>query len=247
MDSMKSLEFQRKVVISQSMYFPWAGILEQIKLADVFVHYDDVQFARGFYNRVQIKTPHGIKWLTVPLRDRHRGQKIDETLVDNRTNWRDRHRELLRFSYRNSPYRDDMLQLVDEVFSKKIHYLSDVSRTSTLAIADYFRLSRDCFFADSRSVGIKGRSSQRLKDITSHFKGRVYITGHGARNYLDHELFENSDIEVRYMDYKINKYSQLYGEFTPFVSALDLIANCGTEGIIYLDSTTMNWRQFIQS
>ena len=35
------------VVISQSMYFPWVGMLEQIRLADVFVFYDDVQFSKA--------------------------------------------------------------------------------------------------------------------------------------------------------------------------------------------------------
>ncbi|MCA9907942.1 MAG: WbqC family protein, partial [Anaerolineae bacterium] len=66
-----------KLVISQSMYFPWAGLLEQIRLADTFVHYDDVQHTRGFYNRVQIKTGNGVRWITVPLRDWHQGQRID--------------------------------------------------------------------------------------------------------------------------------------------------------------------------
>lgn len=38
------------VVVSQLMYFPWIGILEQIKLCDVLVYYNDVQFSRGFFN-----------------------------------------------------------------------------------------------------------------------------------------------------------------------------------------------------
>ena len=45
-----------KVVISQSMFFPWVGFLEQLKLADVYVFYDDVQFSKGsFTNRVRVK------------------------------------------------------------------------------------------------------------------------------------------------------------------------------------------------
>ena len=45
-----------KVVISQSMFFPWVDFLEQLKLADLNVFYDDVQFSKGsFTNRVRIK------------------------------------------------------------------------------------------------------------------------------------------------------------------------------------------------
>ena len=41
------------------MYFPWVGLLEQVCSADCFVHYDDVQYVRGFCNRVQMKVPNG--------------------------------------------------------------------------------------------------------------------------------------------------------------------------------------------
>ena len=68
-----------QIVISQSMLFPWIGLMEQIRLADVFVHYNDVQFSKGsFVNRVQIKTSQGTKWMTVPLENLHLGQRINE-------------------------------------------------------------------------------------------------------------------------------------------------------------------------
>ena len=64
------------VVVSQSMYFPWCGLLDQIRQADVFVYYDDVQLVRGFCNRVQVKTLQGYKWITVPLLRKSQKQLI---------------------------------------------------------------------------------------------------------------------------------------------------------------------------
>ena len=41
-------------------------MFEQINFADIYVHYDDVQYSKGhFQDRVQIKTDKGFKWLTV--------------------------------------------------------------------------------------------------------------------------------------------------------------------------------------
>ena len=58
------------VVITQPMYFPWIGMLEQMRLADHFVSYAGAAFSKGgFTNRVQVKTANGVHWLTVPLRD----------------------------------------------------------------------------------------------------------------------------------------------------------------------------------
>jgi hypothetical protein len=233
------------VVISQSMYFPWVGLLEQVRLANAFVHYDDVQFTRGFYNRVQIKTAAGTAWLTVPTKNHHRGQNINEVQIDDSQDWRGHHRDLLRQMYAGAPFQKDMLGLVDDVFSQSVQTIGEVSRLSMMALADYFGLTVERSFRQSETLGIAGASSQRLFEITRALDGDVYITGHGAKNYLDHQLFENGGIEVRYMNYRLTPYPQLHGPFTPFVSALDLVANCGIGGAAYLRSGTISWKDFV--
>jgi hypothetical protein len=235
---------EKCVVISQSMYFPWVGLLEQIRLSDVFVYYDDVQFTRGFYNRVQVKTSRGPQWLTVPLRDQHRGQHIDQVVIDERIDWRSRHREILRRAYDTSSFRDEMLSLVDRVFEKPAETLADVSRASLMELAAYFGLVDERVFLCSTSLAIGGASSKRLHDIVLALKGTTYITGHGALNYLNHQLFEQSGIAVRYMRYRGTFYPQLHGEFTPYVTALDLVANCGRDGIRFIHSETVDWKEF---
>ena len=234
-----------KVVISQSMFFPWVGLLEQISLADIFIHYDDVQYTRGFYNRVQIKTANGIKWITVPLNNHRRGQLIDEVLVNNDTDWRRQHRDTLRQAYTKAPYSEEMLALVDEVFCKSKMTLFDVSRESIYALVRYFKLETNVQFMSSSDMNIIGSSSQRLRDLCVAVSADVYITGHGARNYLDHELFERSGIQVEYMKYKMIPYPQLHGDFTPYVSALDLVANCGKEGANVFKSNSIYWKDFL--
>lgn len=234
-----------KVVISQPMYFPWVGLFEQIQLSDTYVHYGDVQLTRGFYNRVQIKADQGSRWITIPLKDYHRGQLIDEVLVDNRINWREQHLNALRMAYRKAPYIDDMLYVVSLVFEKNIHSLADVSVASIVAVAEYFGLIEGRRFLNSRHFGIAGASSQRLHDIVCALGGDTYITGHGAANYLDHKLFERSGIRVEYMNYEKVAYPQLHGEFTPYVSILDLIANVGKDGGKYIRSGAIYWKEYL--
>ena len=47
------------------------------------------------------------------------------------------------------------------------------------------------------------------------------------------------------MKYNSVPYDQLHGTFTPFVSSLDLVANCGPEGQKVFSSNTINWRKKI--
>lgn len=228
------------------MYFPWVGLLEQVRLADVFVHYDDVQFSRGFYNRVQVKGQRGMSWITIPTKNYHRGQNIDAVQVDNDSGWREQHREVLRQAYLNSPFCSEMLGLVDKVFASGGVTVGEISRASILALVEYFAIGSHCLFLDSKTMQIGGASTQRLLDITSALSGGVYITGHGAKNYLDHKIFKNANIRVEYMDYRRMPYPQLHGEFTPYVTALDLVANCGRDGRKYLVSDTKYWEDFIK-
>ena len=56
------------VVILQPSYIPWRAYFDQIRRADVFMFYDDVQYdRRGWRNRNQYKTHHGKQWLTIPV------------------------------------------------------------------------------------------------------------------------------------------------------------------------------------
>ncbi|AFY94667.1 WbqC family protein [Chamaesiphon minutus] len=237
----------KKIVISQPMLFPWIGLFEQIRLADSYVHYDDVQFSKGsFVNRVQIKTVDGSKWLTVPLDGIKLGQEIREVRINDRQNWRESHLNLLKQVYAKALYKQDMLDLVSSVYSQPATTICDLSINSILAICKYFNLARSDKFLYSSRIGLEGTSSERVLDIVKYLDGNIYITGHGAKNYLDHFLFEESNINVEYMDYRKNTYPQLHGEFTPYVSTLDLIANVGTIGKEFINSETIYWKEAVK-
>jgi hypothetical protein len=236
----------KTVVISQPMFFPWVGMFEQMRLADAYVHYDDVQFSKGsFTNRVQIKTAKGVQWLTVPLRDLHLGQRIMEVAVDNRQDWRQKHLLTLSQAYAQAPFKDEMLSLVRQVYEKPADTISELAASSMMAIHGYFGFSRPTEFHWSSRMGIGGDSSARVLAVVKHLRGDVYVTGHGARHYMDHEWFEREGVRVEYIDYQKRPYPQLHGDFTPFVSTLDLVANAGRAGAEVFVSQTVPWREFL--
>jgi len=235
----------KKLVISQPMFFPWVGMLEQIRLADVYVYYDDVQFSKvSFTNRVQIKTADGFKWLTVPV-NIQLGQLICQVTTDGRRHWRANHLAFLEQTYHDAPFLTEMLALVRSVYEQPLTTIADVSIASTKALCIYFDLYNDTEFMISSDLHIEGRSSRRVLDIVEHVAGNIYITGHGAKDYLDHDLFEEHQVRVEYMDYQKQPYPQLYGSFTTYVSALDLVANVGKEGRSVITSPSVYWKDFL--
>ena len=224
---------------------PWVGLFEQLNLSDVFVHYDDVQLPTGknFNARVQFKTRDGFKWLSIPIQHHGKIANINEIRISYSEDWMKKHFNLIRENYSQTPYYQEMLDLLESMYNKQHEFLADLTIDSIEMIADYFGFARK--FVRSSELDVQGKSSQRLVDICMAFQASTYITGLGALKYIDHDLFEENNIALHYMDYQKQPYPQLHGEFTPYVSILDLIANCGKEGVKYICSNSVYWKDFI--
>lgn len=236
------------VAISQPMYFPWIGLFEQIRLADVFVHYTDVQYSKGgFMNRVQVKTNDGMRWMTVPLANARLGDRICDVRVNDRADWRRKHRDMLSQAYAGAEFLDDMLSVADRVFEQHDEHLEPITRGSVTRVVEYFEAAFDCEFMDARDLKVGGSGSDRVLSIVRALGGDTYITGHGARHYLDHEEFEANGVRVEYMDYQMLPYRQSHGEFVPYVTVLDLIAHEGKAGADFIQPRTKHWKEFLRN
>lgn len=232
------------VVISQPMLFPWPGMLEQVALADIHVHYDDVQFVRkSFTRRVQIKTPQGPAWLTIPTRAHRRDTLIADLVADDGQDWRTAMLRLLARTYARAPHVDAMLALVRGVIDRPDGLLAPLLIAGLETLAAAFGLADSTRFVRSGALEVPGRGSGRILAICRALGATRYVTGMGGLGYLDHAAFDAAGIVVDYMDYVRAPYPQLWGAFDPHVSALDLLANCGADaGRAVLQPRTMGWR-----
>jgi hypothetical protein len=217
------------VVILQPGYLPWLGFFDQLRRADVFVYYDDVQYDKhGWRNRNRIKTQTGPKWLTVPVR--HGGQGFQRTLdveIDARTSWQRKHVASIRQAYARAPFCDRYLPALEELIQRKWERLVDLDIACADVLAKWLGLQRR--IERSSMLGIEGERSERLLNICRHFGASTYVSGDSAQGYLDVALFERHGIAVEWQRFVHPIYPQLHGEFTPFLSALDLLFNRGDD------------------
>ena len=235
-----------RLVISQPMYFPWYGHLEQIKAADAYVFYDDVQFSKGsFTNRVQLLVDGVQQWLTLPVRLPRAAMAIQEIELNSDKDWKLAHLRKFHAAYRKAPYLSDAIALMESVFSAEGTSLSSIAIDSVKSLAAYFGLAETTTFMVSSELGIGGSGSERVLAICQHLEAGEYITGHGARNYLDQPSFERAGIEVSFLAYGLTPYRQLSQPFIPYVSGLDLVAMMGKEGRTAIGGSVVKWNQFI--
>ncbi len=232
----------------QPYYLAWYGFFEQIKFADIYVFYDDVQYVkRSLMSRVSIKTQSGSQWLSIPLSSVHQGDLIKDIQCFEKTNWREDHLNRLKEFYRNAPFFSEMYELASIILRNSDNMLISVTVTGILEICKYFGLDKNKIFIKSSDLNIKGEKTDRLLKISKELGAEIYLTGMGALNYLDYNLFEKNKINVEYIKYAKSNYPQGDLPFNPYVSILDLIAWTGNEGYTYFNSYPVHYFDFIKS
>jgi hypothetical protein len=225
----------RTVVVLQPGYLPWLGFFDQMRRSDVFVYYDDVRFDKhGWRNRNRVKSPAGPQWLTVPVLHHGKGQPlITETLIDARSDWPRKHIGTLRQNYARAPYVKQYLPELEELLNRPWTHIVELDIAVVDLMAGWLKLAPTVVRASALDIG--GSQSERLVNFCVHFGAQRYFTGSAARDYLDVEAFERRGIEVVWQEYQHPVYPQQYGPFVPYLSAIDLLLNCGDDSARILE------------
>ena len=86
----------------------------------------------------------------------------------------------------------------------------------------------------SSTIAIEGDTIGRLIKICRKFGADIFYEGAAGRDYIDTEAFSTAGVTVRFQDYHHPTYRQLHGEFTPYLSVIDLLFNHGPESLSIL-------------
>ena len=225
----------KKVAISQSNYIPWKGYFDNIASVDEFILYDDMQYTkRDWRNRNQIKTEHGLKWLSVPVEVKGKYfQKIKDTRIADKS-WNSNHLNIILQSYKNAPCFLEVKDFIGEIYSQcNFDYLSEVNHHFLTKIASYIGFNPKISW--SSEFDLKEDRNERLVSICKDLNATEYYSGEAAKFYLDDQLFKENNIKVNWYEndgYK--EYEQINGVFTHYVSIIDLLFHKGVNSKNYL-------------
>ena len=216
----------KKIAISQSNYIPWKGYFDLINRVDEFILYDDAQFTRrDWRNRNKLKTPQGLKWLTIPVDVKGKYfQKINETKISDK-GWTVKHWRQIKQNYAKAKNFKKYKDIFEELYlSCKEEYLSEINHKFIIAINQILGIKTKIRF--SSEFEIYGDQTVKLINICKQCNATIYISGPAAKGYFDEQLANKENIQVKWMNYENYKeYEQLHPPFEHGVTILDLILN----------------------
>jgi len=221
-----------RVAIMQPTYLPWCGYFGLMQAVDVFVLLDSVQFARrSWQQRNQIKAVNGAQWLSVPVLSKgKRDQLISEVEVDKTENFASTHRKTIEMSYAKTPYfnayADELLPLLDNPSPR----LSDLTMSLILWLKSQLGITTQVL--RSSELNGSGAKGELLASLCHELGASTYISPPGSKDYLDEtDAFEKIGLQVKYFDFEHPEYPQLFGDFMPYMSIIDMLFNCGERSL----------------
>jgi hypothetical protein len=224
------------VVILQPSYIPWRGYFDQIRRADLFIFYDDVQYDKhGWRNRNQIKTAHGKQWLTIPVHSKGvtEGIAIKDVRIDWSKPWSKTHLKSLTNSYSKAPCFGKYLSLLESFYERRDEFLADFTIVLSIVLARELGITSTRFMRSSEMPDIEGRKTDRVINILKRVGATYYICGPSASSYMEPEKFDAAGIPFEYMQYNYPEYPQLYPPYDPYVTILDLLFMAGKDALKY--------------
>ena len=225
----------KRICIHQPDFVPWLGFFHRLLLCDTYVVLDDVQFLRrGWHHRDKIKTRQGEAWLSLSIARDDYHQLISQIELSPGLGWIDDHLNLLKENYQFAPCFNKFFPSIEKIYRSGFRKMMEFNMTFLRFFFELFGVRAEIIF--SSKLNVPGKSSEKLLNLVNAVGGTRYLSGTGAKAYLDESIFQKAGIPVQWQVFQHPVYPQLHGDFIPGLSCLDILFNCGAESRKVLES-----------
>ncbi len=193
---------------------------------------DEVQLAdRAFQHRNNFLTKDGkIKMLTINIHKKDYRDKFIKNLKISNPNWNIEHKNFIIENYKNSPFFDEIMPFVESVFDLKTNFLIDILEQSFICSLKLFDIETAVIKMSDLNYDKSKHKSELILELVEKSGSKTYLSGIGAKDYLNVTDFENNGIDIIYQEFSHPEYNQKNkSEFTAGLSCLDMLFNEGIQ------------------
>lgn len=225
----------RLVAIHQPNFFPWLGLFDKLRRADVFIVLDDVQYPKtggSWSNRVRALIQGEARWLTAPVdRAFHGTRKINQLHFSAREAWRERLVRSLVMAYRRAPCFEETMSALEPLLRSPVDNVAEYNIQAITALAGHIGLRAPQLLRSSAWPTELG-GTDRLVELTRRVGGDGYLCGGGAQGYQQDAAFAAAGLGLVYQRFTPIAYPQ-HGSacFVAGLSVIDAAMNLGWSGV----------------
>ena len=213
---------------NQPYFFPFPGFFYKAYLSDILVILDSVQFPRGttWITRNRFKNNQGTLWMTVPVKKKGLGlQNISDVRICHDDRWGKKHSQSIKSAYLKAPYYKEHMPFVEKLYSLRFESLMDLNLEIIRYLIKHLQVHTPMILLSELNIQAKG--NRLVVEICKTLGASTFLTQSAAAKYLDEDVFKAEGISLKTFKPLPLIYPQLWRDFIPNLSALDLMFNCG--------------------
>lgn len=209
--------------IHQPNYIPYIWLFHKINASDIFVFYDNAQYTKwDYHNRNKIKTSNWEVLLTIPV-NVQLWDKINQVKINNKI--LKKHLKTIEQAYKKSAYFNEIYQIVQDLYSYDWNSLAEFNINIIKKISEYLEINTKFIVLSEIIPELESNSTDALVKVCKAAQSNEYISGSGWKNYVEEEKFSQNNIKLKFQEFAHPKYEQIWGDFIPYMSILDLLFN----------------------
>ena len=182
----------------------WAEIYNCDVIWDIHKNYNK----QSYRNRTFIHSANGVQKLTVPIKHSLIKFTLNDSYIDNSTNWQQIHWKSIKIAYSSSPYFEFYKDSLEVFFSKKYIKLLDLNMNTIKMVSEWLEVDLNNDF-----------SKKYVEDYNTKFDLR--------------KLIEHKNKQKKLIPYYTQVFSNKNG-FINDLSIIDLIFNEGPNSLRFL-------------
>ncbi|GAB0167070.1 WbqC family protein [Lysinibacillus sp. CTST325] len=215
-----------RVAIMQPYFFPYIGYFSLLQAADMFVILDTVQFQRkSWMKRNKIITfKGGSTYIKLPVKKAPLNTLINQIVINNEEDWKTAlFNQLL--VYKKAPFYNETISLVKSILYEDTKKLVDVNKNILLEISNYLGLNCEIVVFSEMNIKVEDVNSadEWALNISKALNATEYINPPGGVSFFNKQKYKDSNIELKFINNKLQQYKQFHFNFIPGLSIIDVM------------------------
>ena len=146
-------------------------------------------------------------------------------------------------NYARSKYFHEYKDFLYNLYQKDWEYIADLNYNLLKYFLSVIGLNTKVIC--SSDLDINGEKTDGVLEICNKLKADTIIFGKYGMDYVNLDLFNKAGVKCIFQDYIHPQYNQIFGNFIPNLSILDLLMNYGEKSLDIIMSGNLSKNEII--
>lgn len=207
----------------QPYFFPYIGYFQLIAAVDVFVVYDNIKhIKKGWINRNRMLQNGREVLFSLPLKRGSDSLDVcDRELAEDFK--QDRLLNQFRGAYQQAPYFEETYPLIEQIVRYKDANLFGFLHHSILKTCAHLGITTEIRISSDIPIDHQLKNQNKVLALCEAVGVNTYINAIGGIELYSKEIFQEKNIDLKFIQSKPFEYSQFGNTFIPWLSIIDVM------------------------